>query len=199
MNKTYLYLGVGAVALIGIYMYMKNRSASNVSETPTNEGKSLSEGADESISETPKTLKTPAKPTTRDIRNIKLRPNRSTKPSTTSTSSSALNRSGITIPSGNSGVTIPSGVTPAMAQAMTTASQNVQAKIVQASGNTINCEVEAIKKFGVNWRTTPNSYIRQQNIAWFEKCMAGQLGGKENFVPFYSVEEETFAFNGHKF
>jgi hypothetical protein len=29
--------------------------------------------------------------------------------------------------------------------------------------------------------------------------MAGQLGGKENFVPFYSVEEETFAFNGHKF
>ena len=196
MNKNLLYIGVGVIALIGGYMYLKNRSASNTPETPSNEGKSLS-GQD--LSETPETPEKPTKPTTRDIRNIKLRPSRSTNPNSASTSASALNRSGITIPSGNSGVTIPSGVTPAMAQAMTTAAQNVQAKIVQASGNTINCEVEAIKKFGVNWRTTPNSYIRQQNIAWFEKCMAGQLGGKENFVPFYSVEEETFAFNGHKF
>ena len=89
MNKNLIYIGVGAVALIGIYMYVKNRGASNNAQTSTSEGKSIGGENTGETSESTEQTETPTKPTTRDIRNIKLRTNRSIKPSSTSTNISS--------------------------------------------------------------------------------------------------------------
>ena len=193
MNKTYLYIGIGAVALLGVYMYARSRNTPTTAPSGSKSGDS--EETQTQTSETTEETKSEPKET----KSIPRRGKPLSSPTTPRTTPSTSPR----VPSGimpnysnNSNLGKPS---EALAQAMKDASQTPST--IQLSGASMNCEAEAIKKFGINWRTTANSYIRNQNIAWFEKCKQGQLGvaPKQNFLPFYSVEEETFAFNGHTF
>lgn len=181
MNKNYLYIGVGAVALIGIYMYIRNKG--NVQPPPKKLGISSTQDIAQDTNQ-PKAVDDNQiiRECLAEFKNdmAKVKQCAITKGAdwdayqqkifSAKKTLSAFKNQGLKKPSGSKLTTTP----------------------------TLTCEQKVEQKYGSKWRTNPS--VISQAMPFYTNCKKQEMGAlSSDFAPKYGVEEESFAFNGHKF